>query len=245
MPTPDGSVAVVTGAAHGLGAAIAAALVAAGWRVGMMDIDASALETQAAALGQRAVPVPVDLTDEASTTRAMDAFLRDHGPTRYLVHNAAILVPEPFDTLDLERWRATLDVGLQAAFLLTKAVWPEMTRAGRGRIVLVSSRSGIEGFADETAYCAAKHGLEGFMKALALEGASRGIAVNTITPGMYMRTPMSERNYPAEAKAKWVEPSELAPAFVHLGSLPSQARNGERLDAWQISRDLAEEGRTP
>ena len=127
---------------------------------------------------------------------------------------------------------------LLAAFLLTRAVWGGMSAAGSGAIVYVSSRSGIEGFADESAYCAAKHGLEGLMKSLAMEGAPLGIAVNTITPGMYMKTPMSERNYDEALKAKWVEPALLAPAFVALAGR-RVGRSGERLDAWQLSRSLA------
>jgi NAD(P)-dependent dehydrogenase (short-subunit alcohol dehydrogenase family) len=109
-------------------------------------------------------------------------------------------------------------------------------------VVYVSSQSGIRGFADETAYCAAKHGLEGFMKALALEAEGTGVAVSTITPGMLMRTPMSERNYDAEAKAKWVDPALLAPAFTHLGALADARHNGERLDAWKLAQEVAHAG---
>ena len=135
-----------------------------------------------------------------------------------------------------------MNVQLQAAYLLTHAVWAGMKAAGRGRVVFVSSQSGIRGFAAETAYCAAKHGLEGFMKALALEAEGTGVAVSTITPGMYMHTPMSERNYPPEAKAKWVDPARLAPAFVHLGALADARHSGERLDAWKLAQEVADAG---
>jgi NAD(P)-dependent dehydrogenase (short-subunit alcohol dehydrogenase family) len=108
-----------------------------------------------------------------------------------------------------------------------------------GSLIFVSSRSGIEGFADETAYCAAKHALEGFSKCLALEGAPHGILSVTITPGMYMRTPMSETTYPPELREKWVDPMELAPAFAYLATRPMH-RSGERLDAWALSRQESE-----
>lgn len=234
---PERGVAVVTGAAQGLGRAVATALVGDGWRVAALDVDAAGLATLAA---PGLHPYPVDLTDADATRAAIDAVVRDLGPVGYLVHNAAILVPEPFEAVTFERWSATVNVQLQAAYLLTHAVWAAMKAAGRGRVVLVSSQSGIKGFADETAYCAAKHGLEGFMKALALEAEGTGVAVSTLTPGMLMRTPMSERNYDAEAKAKWVDPALLAPAFVHLGALADPRHNGERLDAWKIAQEVAD-----
>ena len=233
---PERGVALVTGAAQGLGRAIAIALAGDGWRVAAMDVDSAGLASLEAEGSGDVRSWTVDLADADATVAAIAAVRREEGPVGYLVHNAAILIEEPFEAVGLARWRATVDVGLQAAYLLTHACWEEMRAAGRGRVVFVSSRSGIQGFARETAYCAAKHALEGFMKALALEAEGSGVAVSTITPGMYMRTPMSERNYPPEAKAKWVDPAELAPAFVHLGALRDARHNGERLDAWQLAQ---------
>ena len=231
---PDRGVAVVTGAAQGLGRAVAVALSADGWRVAALDVDGAAL---AALEGPGLHPVVADLADADATRAAIDRVQRELGRVDYLVHNAAILVPERFEDVSFARWNATVNVQLQAAYLLTHAVWPAMKAAGRGRVVFVSSQSGIRGFADETAYCAAKHGLEGFMKALALEAEGTGLAVSTITPGMLMRTPMSERNYDAEAKAKWVDPALLAPAFAYLGALTDAHHNGERLDAWKLAQE--------
>lgn len=128
-----------------------------------------------------------------------------------------------------------MNVGIQAAFQLSQGVWPGMRARGGGALVFVSSQSGIKGFPDETAYCAAKHALEGFSKCLAIEGAPHGILSCTITPGMAMRTPMSERNYPPELKARWVEPERLAPAFLHIAATRDMSLSGERLDAWALS----------
>lgn len=119
---------------------------------------------------------------------------------------------------------------------LAHAVWPGMADKGGGALVFVSSRSGIEGFAGESAYCAAKHALEGLSKSLALEGAAFGITSNTITPGMYMRTPMSERTYSDDLKRQWVDPIRLAPAFVALAERRHPERSGQRLDAWALSQ---------
>lgn len=233
----DRGVAVVTGAAQGLGRAIAQALAADGWRVGAMDVDGAGVVSLASSVGKHILPIEVDLTDADATEAAMTRVQNELGDVSYLVHNAAILIPEPFEKVTLATWNATLNVGLQAAFLLATSAWPGMKAAGSGRIVFVTSRSGIEGFADETAYCAAKHGLEGFMKALALEAEGTGVAVSTITPGMFMNTPMSDRNYTDDAKAKWVDPSELAPAFTYLGALTGNRHNGERLDAWKLAKE--------
>ena len=97
-------------------------------------------------------------------------------------------------------------------------------------------RSGVEGFAQETAYCAAKHALEGLSKCLALEGEDHGILSVTITPGMYMHTPMSETTYPPELREKWIDPIYLAPAFAYLCTRPMHL-SGQRLDAWELSRE--------
>jgi 3-hydroxybutyrate dehydrogenase len=156
-----------------------------------------------------------------------------------LVHNAALLVNRPLLDIALADWTRELSVGVQAAFLLTQAVWAPMTEAGGGSIVYVSSMSGIKGFLDESVYCTAKHGLEGFMKCMALEGQPRNIAVNTITPGMYMRTPMSERNYNDELKQKWVDPLLLTPAFLFLAGQDAAGTTGQRLNAWELSQSGA------
>ncbi len=136
----------------------------------------------------------------------------------------------------LSTFEATLNVGIRAAHILTQAVWPAMRDRG-GMLVYVSSRSGIEGFAGETAYCAAKHALEGYSKSVALEGTPFGIASVTITPGMLMHTPMSETTYGPEQRAKWVDPIRLAPAFAMLARTRPMSLSGQRLDAWALSQE--------
>lgn len=234
MPEP-GSV-IVTGAAQGLGRAVARAFHAARWRVALLDIDEQGLVELCEELGDGAHGYAVDLTDADATRGVATRVLCDHGLVRALVHNAAILVPEPLETLPFGQWQATLNVGVQAAFLLTQAVWPGMKAAGGGCLIYVSSRSGIEGFVDESAYCATKHGLEGLMKCAALEGAPHGVVAHTVTPGMYMHTPMSERTYTDDLKAKWVDPSKLAPAFVRLAARTEPNLSGQRLSAWELSQ---------
>jgi NAD(P)-dependent dehydrogenase (short-subunit alcohol dehydrogenase family) len=175
----------------------------------------------------------VDLSDAADTARAIAEGVT--GPVDTLIHNAAILRVEPVDAVALDTFQATMNVGIQAAFQLTQAVWPAMRERG-GMLVFVSSRSGIEGFDGETAYCAAKHALEGFSKCLAMEGTPHGIGSVTITPGMLMHTSMSETTYGPEQRARWVDPIRLAPAFAMLARERPLSLSGQRLDAWALSQ---------
>lgn len=240
-----GQFAIVTGAAQGLGKAIASAYARAGLRLALMDVKADALaqvcndlraETNADCL-----PIAVDLSQIEPTQAAIAQALAHGGRPRVLVHNAAILNEHPLLDLTMQEWLLTVNVGIQAAFILTQACWQPMTDAGKGSVVYVSSRSGIQGFRHEAHYCAAKHGLEGMMKCLADEGQARNIAVNTVTPGMYMHTPMSEQNYPEDLKQQWVDPILLTPAFVRLAQQDAGGITGQRLSAWELSEHIRSE----
>ena len=236
MPDLTGKRILVTGAAQGLGAAIARHCAGQGADVLLMDRDAQGLQATTADCA-RARAVQVDLSDADATARAIADLVT--APVDVLVHNAAILKVEPVEAVTLATFQATLNVGLQAGFQLTQALWPAI-RARGGTLIFVSSRSGIEGFHSETAYCAAKHALEGFSKCLAMEGEAHGIASHTITPGMAMHTPMSETNYTPELRAKWVDPIRLAPAFAWLSATPRMALSGQRLNAWDLSMEHTE-----
>lgn len=232
MSAIDEQSVLITGAAQGLGAAIARHFHGLGAGLILLDRDADGLaEIKAVCPG--ATTAVVDLADAEATERAIAEVVT--GPVGTLIHNAAILRVEPVDEVSLSTFQATLNVGIQAAFQLTKAVWPAMKERG-GALVYVSSRSGIEGFADETAYCSAKHALEGFSKCMAMEGESHGIVSVTVTPGMYMHTPMSETTYPPELREKWVDPILLAPAFSYLATRPMHL-SGQRLSAWDLSQE--------
>ncbi|MEM7417588.1 MAG: SDR family oxidoreductase [Gemmatimonadota bacterium] len=234
MPTLEGERILVTGAAQGLGAAIARHLHALRAELILLDRDGEGL-----AAVERDCPgattAVVDLSDAEATKTTLERVV--HGTVDTMIHNAAILRVESIDEVTFDTFQATMNVGIQAAFQLTQAVWPGMKEKG-GTLVFVSSRSGIEGFAEETAYCASKHALEGFSKCLAMEGAEHNIMSVTITPGMYMHTPMSETTYPPELREKWVDPSELARAFSYLSIRPMHL-SGQRVSAWELSRELA------
>lgn len=233
MPALSDQRVVITGAGQGLGAAIARHFAAEGAMLVLMDIDAEGLVVTNNQIGGNAECITVDLADAAATQTALD---RIGGQIDTVIHNAAILKPEPMDDLTLDMFQATVNVCIQAGYQLAKAAWPYM-KANGGTLIFVSSQSGIKGFADESAYCAAKHALEGFSKCLAMEGEAHGILSCTVTPGMAMHTPMSERNYPPELKKTWVAPDKLAPAFAHIATMRDAALNGKRLNAWDLSQE--------
>ena len=229
-----GQAAIITGAAQGLGYAIAKAYIAEGMKVALMDIRGDILARVAdefAALGGDARPIAVDLADAADTQRAIDAALAHYGRPRVLIHNAALLITRSMREITLGQWQREINIILQAAFILSKAVWQPMIEAGGGSIVYLSSGSGYKGFIEEVAYNPGKHGVEGLMKCLALEGAEFNIAVNCATPGAPINTPMSASNYTDEQKQRWVDPALLAPAFVHLAQQDAAGITGHRVAA--------------
>jgi len=236
VPPLDRQTVLITGAANGLGSALARAFGAAGARLVLVDFDEKGLHAIANSL-PGATAYVADLSN-AEATRAMIAAVRsDHETVHTLIHNAGFLVPQAFATMPDRQWDLMFNVGIQAARLLTQAFWADWQKAG-GAAIYVSSRSGIEADFGEAAYCATKHALEGFVKALAIEGEASGTMVYSVTPGMYMRTPMSEQNYTPELKQKWVDPIELTPAFLYLAMRPDRTLSGKRLSAWELSRRI-------
>ncbi len=230
----QGHTAIVTGAAQGLGYAIAKAYAAEGMRVALLDIRGDLLADVAAEIKQNggdALSITVDLADAGETQRAADAALAHYGAPRVLVHNAALLITRSMREITLADWQKEINIILQAAFILSKAVWEPMINAGGGSLVYLSSGSGYKGFIEEVAYNPGKHGIEGLMKCLALEGREFNIAVNAATPGAPINTPMSAQNYTEELKQRWVDPALLAPAFVFLARQDAGGLTGHRVAA--------------
>ncbi len=230
----NGQVAVVTGAAQGLGYAIAKAYIAEGMKVALLDIRGDILGRVAdefADMGGDALPIAVDLSDANDTQAAIDTALARYGTPRVVIHNAALLITRSMLEITLPQWQKEINIILQAAFILSKSVWKPMIEAGGGSIVYLSSGSGYKGFIEEVAYNPGKHGIEGLMKCLALEGAPFNIAVNAATPGAPINSPMSASNYTEAQKMTWVDPARLAPAFVMLAKQDGAGLTGHRVAA--------------
>jgi NAD(P)-dependent dehydrogenase (short-subunit alcohol dehydrogenase family) len=192
----DGRVAVVTGAASGIGRACALRLAADGAAVGVLDLnegDAKAVAEEIQAAGGKAVAVAVDVADLDSVGRAMQATRDAFGPIAILVTSAGKTGSRRFEDITLDQWTSVLTVNLTGTFLCCQAVVGDMTESGWGRIVTISSSSAHSGQAYMTHYVASKAGVMGFTKALALELGPVGITVNTIPPG-FVDTPMLRRD---------------------------------------------------
>jgi 3-oxoacyl-[acyl-carrier protein] reductase len=178
----SGRIAIITGAARGIGLAIARRAVESGATVAVWDMDAAAAEAAAAALGRASAQV-LDLTDEAAVAAAHAATLAAHGRVDILVNNAGITGGNaPAWQLPVAEWRRVVEVNLIAPFLVTRAVVPGMIAAGYGRIVNIASIAGKEGNPNASHYSASKAGLIGFTKSLGKELAKTGVLVNCITP---------------------------------------------------------------
>ena len=183
----DGQVALVTGAARGLGFAIARRLGDDGARVVVFDRDGPAARKAAATLGDEGVAAEwseVDVTDERGVRDGVDAVVAAGGRVDVLVNNAGIFPHTPFPELTFEEWRRVLGVNLDGVFLCSHAVYPHMTKRGYGRIVNVSSATFFIGYPEMTPYIASKGGIIGFTRALASEAGPHGITVNAVTPGL-------------------------------------------------------------
>ena len=239
MTGMSGQAAIVSGNAEDLGHEIAAALVDAGARVAFIDNDRAGLDRLAARLSGRGelLTIEADFADAESTRAAAESALAQVGTPRALVHNAARFAEVPIGELDFAAWRAEVDIILQSAFILTKAVWAPMTSARLGSVVYVSSGSALNGFADEAAYVMGKHAQEGLMKVLALEGKAFNVAVNTMTPGIAIDGPLAD-TYDDATRSIMVKPSTLAPAFVFAAGFEATFATGQRLNAHQISEAL-------
>lgn len=237
----EGRVAFLTGAAEGLGREIAAQLVAAGMRVALMDVQEAKLHAVAEHLrgrGGDVLPIVVDLADAASTRDAAEQALAHYGTPRALIHNAALLREVAMSDVTFDDWRREFDIIVQAAFVLTKAVWPRMLEARDGSIVYVSSGSALQGFVKESAYTPGKHAQEGLMKVLALEGKPYDVAVNTVTTGRPIDTPMSDSHYTPDMRIGIIPPSMLAPAFAFLAGIDADFATGQRFNAYQLSEAM-------
>jgi 3alpha(or 20beta)-hydroxysteroid dehydrogenase len=204
---------IVTGGARGIGAATARALVADGARVVIADLLDDEGKTLAEELGDRALPVHLDVTDPDQWTAAVAAAERAFGPVGALVNNAGIVIFGGIEETTPEQFGKVLDVNLYGAWLGMRAVLPSLRRAGGGCVVNISSTAGLMGYSNLGAYVASKWAVRGLTKTAALEFARDGIRVCSVHPGP-IRTPMvagmDESMAAGQPIPRFGEPEEVA-----------------------------------
>jgi NAD(P)-dependent dehydrogenase (short-subunit alcohol dehydrogenase family) len=187
-----GSHALITGAGSGIGSAIAMALAASGARVSLLGRNPMALQAVCSAIGS-GLAVVADVTAEDEMTRAIDQATLANGPLDILINNAGAVSSTPFTKITSKAWHDTIAVNLTGAFYGCRHVLEVMMARRSGRIVNIASTAGLKGYPYVAAYCAAKHGLVGLTRALALEAAGHGVTVNAVCPG-YTDTPLVARS---------------------------------------------------
>ena len=196
-------ICLITGAASGIGKAIALRYASAGGRVVVADLNREAAQAAADEIRRgdgKAMAVDMDVGDEEQVQAAVDEVAAAWGGIDVLVSNAGIQIIHPIEAFPFADWKRMLAIHLDGAFLTTRACWPHMKASGRGGSILyIGSVHSKEASMLKSAYVTAKHGLIGLAKTAAKEGAPHGIRANVICPG-FVRTPLVEKQIPEQAR---------------------------------------------
>ena len=227
-------VAIVTGAASGIGKEIAVAFAREGAKVVIADLAPASAEATAAELrakGAEAIAVAMDVTDEGQVGDGVAKAVAAWGGVDVLVSNAGIQIVHPLEEFSLAEWRKMLAIHLDGAFLTTRACLPHMYRSGRGgSIIYMGSVHSKEASPLKAPYVTAKHGLIGLAKVVAKEGAKHGVRANVICPG-FVRTPLVDKQIPEQAKELGISEAEVIKNVMLKGTV-----DGE----FTTTRDVAE-----
>ena len=244
-------IAFVTGAASGIGKAIAEIYAREGAKVAIADMNMAAAQAAADELkarGASAMAVAVDVTDEGQVNAAVDAVAKAWGGVDILVSNAGIQIVHPLEEFSYAEWKKMIAIHLDGAFLTTKACLPHMYAKGGGSVIYMGSVHSKEASMLKSPYVAAKHGLIGLAKVIAKEGGRKGVRANVICPG-FVRTPLVDKQIPEQAKAldmseddiikkvmlketvdgEFTTVADVAEVALLFASFPSNALTGQSL----------------
>ncbi len=243
-------VALVTGAGRGIGRGIAIAYAEQGAKVvavSRTEKELAKTEKAIKDMGGHVLAVSMDIADDGKVAQLHDRVISDYGRLDVLVNNAAEMILQYVDEMTIKDWDYTLNINLRAPFVLVKAFWEDMKAQGGGSIINVSSYSAVSGWAREVHYCASKWGLDGFSRALAVEGHPYNIAVNAIDTGKikFKKTSWTDEYFatlPIEYQARFADASILAPAFIYLAMQDAEGLTGRRLKADTLSNRIQHQG---
>lgn len=233
----EDKVAVVTGGASGIGAAIAKMFAEKGASVAILDLRQLDLKSLSDTYGDKAISLSVDVTNPDSVADAFDQVVQKFGNIDILLHSAGIVALDPAENVSENDWSKQIDVNLSGTFFVNQTCGRIMLKQGRGKIINMASQAGSIALDQHAAYCASKWGVIGLSKVLASEWARRGVTVNTISPTVVM-TELGKKAW-SGAKGdemrkliptgRFAEPEEIAAAAVFLASNGSDMINGADL----------------
>ncbi|MBM7325814.1 SDR family oxidoreductase [Brucella sp. RRSP16] len=234
----SGKIAIVTGGASGIGAAISRAFIAKGAKVAVLDISADIAKAKAAELGENAKPFVCDVSSQQSVNDAIAAVNDEFGTIDIAVNSAGVVYLAPAEEISLDEWDRTISINLKGSFLVTQAVGRAMIAAGKGgKIINLASQAGTVAIEEHVAYCASKFGVIGMSKTFAAEWGKHGICVNTLSPTIVL-TELGKKAWAGEkgeaAKkripaGRFAYPEEIAAAAVFLASAGADMITGADL----------------
>ncbi|WP_326633071.1 D-threitol dehydrogenase [Nonomuraea fuscirosea] len=238
--TPDlsfeltGKVALVTGGASGIGAAIAETYAVKGARVAVVDIDGEAARQKAIGLGEAHAGFACDVSDPAAVRAAVGAVLEAFGRIDILVNSAGVAILAPAENLEVSAFDRTIEINLKGTFLVAQEVGRHMLAAGGGKIINLASQAATVALDQHVAYCASKFGVVGLSKVLASEWAGRGVTVNTISPTVVLTDlgrkawagPKGDALKAQIPTGRFAYPGEIAATALFLASNAADMING-------------------
>jgi 3-hydroxybutyrate dehydrogenase len=219
--TMKNKVVLITGAAGGIGRAMAKRFVAEGARVAIADLNGEQAKITAAELGGATLPVTMDVTDEASVNAGVAKVVQHWGTVDVLISNAGVQIVHRTEDFPFLEWKKMLAIHLDGAFLTTKACLPHMYRQKSGSVILMGSVHSKLASPLKSAYVTAKHGLIGLARTLAKEGAEYGVRANVICPG-FVKTPLVEKQIPEQATRLGISEEDVVKKIMLGGTVDGE-----------------------